>query len=292
MSGEVLLESGFDPITVTSGDAYEVQAGQSPIAIDSQPGRFYRGIPAPYERLIRDSKPLGYWRFDTVSSDGGLEGLGYVDAPLLGLRESDLITSVPAVCGDDDRSLHLKTARRIFRVEERAAFNLTKGLTVQAWVWVPGDCSERMRVVANSHLLDDGRRAGYAFGVSGSPTDSERGAVLMFTGYSMFDAYSTAPIPTEQWVHVAATFDQAGVLRLYVDGHEQQHRTEYASINTDKMLGILPSLGELTIADAKHGGDQEVTEYWAGGIDELAIYDRVLTRDELSAQASFTLENQ
>jgi TolB protein len=78
-----------------------------------------------------------------------------------------------------------------------------------------------------------------------------------------------APIPTKQWSHLAATFD-GKELRLYVNGQLKESRaSQFATIVHN---GVVRS-----------GVDNLKNTHFAGLIDELRIYRRALTAEDVRA---------
>lgn len=114
------------------------------------------------------------------------------------------------------------------------------------------------------------------------------GPVLMFTGFSLFDAYSQSAVPTERWVHVAMTFDgRQGSLRMMIDGvsvpfkfNNHAGNTQYPGFSG--RLAVVPSDAPLRIGDALSNG---IPEHWVGGLDEVAVYPRELHPDDLADHA-------
>ena len=76
------------------------------------------------------------------------------------------------------------------------------------------------------------------------------------------------------WTHLAGSYDQAaGRLRLYVNGVQQSHVGSHTSAWTH------PS-GTVQLGRVKYNGGHQ--GYWQGAVDEVRIYDRVLSADEVS----------
>jgi concanavalin A-like lectin/glucanase superfamily protein/Big-like domain-containing protein len=81
------------------------------------------------------------------------------------------------------------------------------------------------------------------------------------------NAVGTAVLPTNQWTHLATTYDGAN-LRLYVNGLLVRTTAATGSITT--------STGALRI-----GGNTIFSEWFAGKLDEVRVYNRALTQTEL-----------
>jgi hypothetical protein len=79
-------------------------------------------------------------------------------------------------------------------------------------------------------------------------------------------------VPVNHWSHLALTYDGA-TLRLYVNGIEVSSRMTTGIIKT-------------TTDPLWIGGDQPYGEYFQGLIDQVRVYDRVLSRPEVRAEMS------
>lgn len=83
-------------------------------------------------------------------------------------------------------------------------------------------------------------------------------------------------IPLGTWVHVATTYDATeGVVRLYFNGIED------ASLEVGPGRLIDTSLTDLLIGAL--GGGEVIEQLFAGLIDEVSIYNRALTAEEIAA---------
>jgi RNA polymerase sigma factor (sigma-70 family) len=85
----------------------------------------------------------------------------------------------------------------------------------------------------------------------------------------------------DRWVHVAATRATDGTARLFINGEEVAHA---ASKRMDSIgggsNGVFLGAG-LNVPDPNHP-----TEILDGAMDEIAVYERALSRDEIAALAS------
>ena len=97
---------------------------------------------------------------------------------------------------------------------------------------------------------------------------------------------STTALPTGAWHQVAFSADGAQ-LRLYVDGAQVAFTDYLANINTpdvpDITVGAQLNYSDTTDPTSPVGPDTTNPNYFNGSIDELALWDRVLTADEVSA---------
>jgi RNA polymerase sigma-70 factor (ECF subfamily) len=90
---------------------------------------------------------------------------------------------------------------------------------------------------------------------------------------------SSLPDVTGRWVHLAFTRAADGTSRLYVDGVEVAR----AQVRPVKMAG---GRAPLVVGAGFDSQDRQVRQHFAGAMDELCLYDRSLSEEEVSALAS------
>ena len=84
---------------------------------------------------------------------------------------------------------------------------------------------------------------------------------------------ASIPVTREEWVHVASVFNGEDI-KLYVNGEESA---------VSAAAGTIPD-GSRTLTIGDSMGDTWMhTRFFIGGIDEVRIYDRVLTPEEVEA---------
>ena len=81
---------------------------------------------------------------------------------------------------------------------------------------------------------------------------------------------SSARLPANQWVHLAATYD-GDVLRLFANG------SQIATFNAPGTAGSLVTDG----TTLRIGGNSVWGEWFAGLIDDVRIHNRALTPAEI-----------
>jgi hypothetical protein len=145
-------------------------------------------------------------------------------------------------------------------VSDAADLDLTTGMTIEAWVRPSILGSWRTVVLKQSP-------SGLAYSLYASNDRS-----VAETDVSIgSDVGAAAPVAlaVNAWSHVAASYDGT-MLRLFVNGVEVGSRPVSGS--------MLTSTGVLRI-----GGNSVWSEFFAGRIDEIRIYDRALTQAEIAA---------
>jgi len=81
------------------------------------------------------------------------------------------------------------------------------------------------------------------------------------------NARATAALPVNTWTHLATTYDGAN-LRLYVNG-------------TQAATTALTGAKAVSTGPLKIGGNALWSEWFAGLIDDVRIYDRALSATEI-----------
>jgi hypothetical protein len=93
-------------------------------------------------------------------------------------------------------------------------------------------------------------------------------------------AQIVAPALSRGWIHTAFTRDRDGTTRLYLDGSEVSH-TQGGSMGK----GVITA--PLTIGAGQFDKNPEkVRQLLDGAVDEVAIWDRTLAPEEISALAA------
>ena len=133
----------------------------------------------------------------------------------------------------------------------RAPFSL------EAWILPRGFNDVTRRIFSK-----EGPDGGYLLGIQSTG--------LAFSRY-VDGVWSTlrAPVAHDRWSHVLATYD-GGVMDLYVDG--------VLIVSTASGLSLPDGRSDLSI-----GAKQSLWRFYAGGLDDVAIYGHALTADRALA---------
>jgi hypothetical protein len=196
--------------------------------------------------------PLAAYNFD--------EGAGSTLTDRTGKGHAGAINGAAwSATGHAGGALSFDGVNDIVTIADAADLDLTTAMTIEAWVR-PTSTSGWRNVVMKE-------RAGglcYALYASGTPA---RPSTYIAVGANERGATGTATLTVNTWAHLAATYDGV-TLRLYVNG------TQVATLATTGSLAT--STGSLAI-----GGNSVWSEWFAGLIDDVRIYNRVLTAAEV-----------
>jgi len=230
------------------------------------------GAPAgPYRTAVLADAPVAYWRFGETSGATARDEIGNAHP---GTFYGSYERGVPGITGEDlaasfDGATGCVGIGSFFHFPGRVAFS------VEAWVKLSSYGAEGTRIVSTEGVRD-GNRSGW--NLSASYGD---------TGYPYFDAWnsntwvmgaysSTSPddgkLKLGQWSYLVGTFDDAAE-EIWVDGVLRNHIKQTS-------LGR-PDDGFLTIG-CEGTGSGRIDLAAKGAVDEVAIYDKVLTPAQIA----------
>jgi hypothetical protein len=154
------------------------------------------------------------------------------------------------------RALSFDGVNDVVTVPDATSLDLTTAMTLEAWVRptaLSGYRTVLMKEVSG----------GLAYTLYAHDNAPKPAAYVRISGKTTSDAVGgTAPLALNTWTHVAVTYDGA-TLRLYLNGTQVGSRAVTGSLVT--------SSNPLRI-----GGNSVWGEYFAGQIDEVRVYNRVL----------------
>lgn len=247
-----------------------------------------------YTARVLAKNPAGYWRFEERSGfvahdssnqahDGVYKG-GFV------LGQAGALRSEP------DRAIGLDGMTGYAEVPDSAAFSLPtsgKGMTVE--VWMRPDTLVFMGETEQKyiHWLGKGEYGsfewGFRFYSQDSPTRPNRISAYVWNPTSTTHAeslgagsYFQDALQQGVWMHIVACFDPgdasnptAGV-SIYKNGVLRENPAKspgarYATYNVQPVHGNAPL----------RFGTRDLKSFLAGGLDEVAIYPRVLSAGEI-----------
>jgi hypothetical protein len=158
------------------------------------------------------------------------------------------------------------------RVPNHPSLNPASALTIEAWIHSASTEGAR-DIVAKWN--DDTEDWSYIF-KDHNDSDKLRIELSESIHNDLADLEGSTSIPLGTWVHVATTYDAGeGTVRLYFNGIED------ASLAVGPGRLIDSSLTDLLIGAVFTGGG--IFEHFAGLIDEVTIYNRALSAEEIAA---------
>jgi YVTN family beta-propeller protein len=194
-----------------------------------------------------------------VAAFGFDEGGGSIALDTSGNANDGIISGATrSTNGRFGKALAFDGTNDLVTVPDTNALDLTDGMTLEAWIQ-PTTLNDWRTVILKK------LPGGLAYGIYASNTGGRPAGYITAGGEQ--SAQGTAALAIDAWTHVALTYD-ATSLRLYENGVEIASSTSTAPIAT--------SAEALQI-----GGNSIWGEFFEGLIDEVRIYDRARTPDEI-----------
>lgn len=215
----------------------------------------------PTLRVTAQSGPKAAWGFE--------EGSGSVAADSSGNNNSGTLLDSPAwVTGRIGGGLSFDGVDDGVQVPDAASLDFTTGVTMSAWIRMSNQPDNA------AVLIKESTATGWSYALYFNNSHWLKAYVRLADGYHY--AQLTEPLPLDEWLYVAATFDGT-TIRLFVNGEESA--TESASGS------IVTSNESLWLGVDQNGGDR-----FAGEIDELRLYDRALSQSEIINDATLAAD--
>jgi beta-lactam-binding protein with PASTA domain len=193
--------------------------------------------------------------FDTVS------GTTVSDAS--GLNNHGTIYGAVAAAGKVGGALQFDGYDDWVTVADAASLDLTNGMTLEAWI--RPSAIDGWRTV----IMKEGAGNAPYYLYANNP-DISRPAGYFQSGAGIRGVTGTTMLPADAWTHLAVTYDATN-MRLYVNGLAVRTVARAGAINQ--------SAGALRIG----GNGVWPAEFFAGIIDEVRVYNRALSGDEITA---------
>ena len=289
----VTFEANFDqPIGIGArgdrsfffnGEVDEVAIYASVLSSSEVTAHYANGTNAspaqPYDSLVLAGNPIGYWRLDeaqplitfTVATNSG--SLGSAGDGLYSLY--GVSNGAPgALKGDPDTAANFTQALQgKAEVPFDASLN-PFAFTIECWAQVTGaDGSYRSPMTSRDFISPT--TAGYIFYASAGDAWEFWTGTTGVAGNPAWDALGgriPATVTDGQWVHLVGTYD-GRVKNFYVDG---------VLVGAGIVTNFVPNMARpLRIGGGATEGPGNY--FFEGSVDEVAIYNRVLSGDRVLA---------
>ncbi len=241
-----------------------------------------------YQRSVLAKQPVAYWRLSEFKGPTAFDATkqghdgAYLGTPVY--REKGAIRC------DTDAAIKLDGRRSYIEIPDAAEFSQPtsgQGLTVEAWVRPDTLLFEGETKDPHIHWLGKGEKGQYEWALrfySKNSTRPNRISAYIWNsaGGLGAGAYFQEALRPREWLHVVACYDpgdknnpRAGV-SIYKDGvfrggPSTQRGALYSSYD------IMPVHGSAPV----RLGTRDLKSFLIGGIDEVAVYPRVLSGREI-----------
>jgi hypothetical protein len=215
---------------------------------------------APITVTVNNTAPLGL-----VAAYGFEEASGTAVSDSSGLGNVGTIAGATRVAtGRFGKALSFDGVNDVVTVFDSDSLDISVGMTLEAWV-NPRSLGQFSTILMKEQFNDVAYVLYANTQYFGEPLN--RPSVEIKTSSNVHTMH-TSQLPLNTWTHVAATYN-GNELRLYING---------TAVLTAVTGPIVQSSRELRI-----GGNLVWGEYFDGLIDEVRIYNRALTAQEIQA---------
>jgi N,N-dimethylformamidase len=154
------------------------------------------------------------------------------------------------------------------RILEFNTVDLSRGFTLQCWIWPTTPTKPGGQALVASH--------GFAIGVD------DEGRLVLDLGSERMTHRGVA-LPARRWAFVAATFDASdGMATLYCASEEPYTNREVLAHSEKLQSGILVGGQELLLAARAIDDQHRPLALFNGKLDRPTLYDHALVADELA----------
>ncbi len=253
---------------------------------------FTQGAASSYEKAVLEKKPIAYWR---LGESKGPEVLDHTGNKHKGTcHGTPIFREKGAIHGDADTAVRLDGKKSFIEISNHKDFSQPtsgKGLSVEVWL--------RPDVLDFEGETDDP----YVFWLGKGEPKQQEWALRFYSAKSKdrpnrISAYIFNPIgglgagayfqdklTAGEWIHVVACFDPgdadtrgAGV-HIYKNGVHRSGPPSPGTLYNNPQWKIKPVHGTAPL----RLGTRDRKSFLVGGLDEVAIYPRVLTAREILA---------
>jgi len=224
------------------------------------------GGPRPPPSVDLDDGLIAYWPFDEIEAGTTVvdaSGHGHTGTPSPNPPQPSL--SVPPVGFANARSLSFDGVEQLVDFGNPESLDISGNVTLAAWIR-PAALDGYRNVVAHGFRYMPSREL--ALRVADS--------AFQFLAWDSVDHLASAPVPAgdlDDWHHLAGVYDGRSY-RLYRDGElVAEHADDYAPATVASPWAV-GGRAETEPAEAR---------YFSGCIDDVRIYERALSADEVRA---------
>ena len=237
-----------------------------------QPRRTYQQSPGLATLALLSADPIAYWRLDefsgpTATDDSGHERFAWFEPGVVFFLEgpwSSRFCKEP----ETNRCAHFAGGRLRTRIPQ-----LGKQYSVSLWFWngMPTDARD-----VTGWMISRGREFGKNLesehvGLGGSYGAS--GKLIFLQGSELVEDQlltGSTTVPRWSWNHVVFVRD-TDKLRIYLNGK-----------SPPEIDAALPASSAVVLDEFFFGGRSDQHASWEGRLDEIAVFDRLLSADEVS----------
>lgn len=255
-------DSGLSPstaytYTVSAVNIVNLESAQSASVTKSTPASNASGL-------------IAWWKFDESSSVTAADSSG--DNVSGSLQPSSSLPTWLPSGGKINGCIQFNGNNNYVDVGNPQPLHLTGAMSVSAWIYLDASGSSG-RIIAKQ-----GGPADRGWSLNVETTGGVASFGVSDTSNAMTAVFSTGAIPTGQWVHLVGTYDPGASVRIYVNA---TNGTPNASAVSGVPAAQRDSTLNVNIGRRPDGGNA-----FPGKVDDIQIYNRVLSSSEIASLAS------
>jgi len=177
-------------------------------------------------------------------------------------------------------ALIFDNTERFVEIPYDTPFDIKEGITMAAWVTANLPFSPEWKVILNAKKSAQGPWGLQSRSVGNLETFYDVGGVRVWNS-------SVSAMEPDVFHHVAATYDSEDGFKVYFDGILEPNGANAGNLATRGLLDTPPNEG-IVIGHNYGTADR----YWDGAIDEVVIYNRALSEDEMAQLVEGALTKQ
>ena len=240
--------------------------------VSGKPRKAFADPKNKYATTLLDAKPWAYWRLGEIAGDRAADASGNGrDAAY----EPGTARYLPGPAGSGlsagprgNRAVHIAGGRI------RAEAELGNAYSVELWVWngLPTNARAVTGYFFSRGPDGDNSAAGDHLGIGGTHQPGHSGRLIVFNGNEKNEVLvGKTELPLRKWNHIAMVRANSRV-RVYLNGNP-----------TPEIDAELTSTVPKGSKDFFLGGRSDNAWHLEGKLDEVAIYDRLLGAQEITA---------
>ncbi|MEK7539120.1 MAG: LamG-like jellyroll fold domain-containing protein, partial [Patescibacteria group bacterium] len=209
---------------------------------------------------------VGWWKFDKGSGTSATDSSGS--------DNTGTLTNGPAwTTGQNNGALSFNGANSCVNLSQPVALNLRGALTISIWI-NPTSSAFGKQVIGKGAL--GGGQSAQQFFVRDSGSNRFGFFVNNSTSSLGGDLSTANPIPNGTWAHFVGTYNGSDTVNIYQNG-------VLLKTFTSAGFGALNSTAGNMVIGATHGSSVCNSAFFNGLIDDVRVYSRALSADEVSA---------
>jgi len=215
--------------------------------------------------------PVGYWKFDEGYGTSARDSSSYKNNGTL-TNMSTSGTSTAWVVGKVNKALQFDGSNDYINVPYNASLQPTDNITVSAWFLTNDKTVAQQRIISNTQL------GGYSLVLNeNSMCPSNMLSFLVNVAGTYYCAdYPNSKLSNNTWYFVTGSYDGETV-RLYVNGSE-------VAVNTAPSGQVQYTYDNPLCVSAEGTADACSGQYFKGALDEIKIYNYLLTASQIKAE--------